>query len=145
MEKEKEKEMDDALISVSLEPSKRSQTSIASRWEHTQNWTPQVCLDGMSRSHRSRAPCPSLCQRATLSLEHVADDHQTLQLLPFPHRLVRANSARLQRLTLHRIRYWNTDAARPPYVADSKHGDLERHHVLANRHINTSAPLFMNS
>ena len=33
----------------------------------------------------------------------------------------------------------------PPYVTDSKHGDLERHHALADRHLNASSPVLINS
>ena len=50
------------------------------------------------------------------------------------------HKARLQKLTLHRSRYWNTDAACAPFVTDGKHRDLERHHVLADRHLNASSP-----
>ena len=87
-----------------------------------------MCPDRKSGSLKSRAQSPSLYHGSTLLLGHVAGDHKSFQLLPFPHPWARTNSARLQRLTLHRIRYWNTGAACPSYVTDSKHRDLERHH-----------------
>ena len=58
---------DETLITVSLEPWKRSHKSIASRWERTQKLATTMCPDGMSGTLRSRSQCPSLHHQSTPS------------------------------------------------------------------------------
>ena len=52
--------MDGTLITVSLEPWKRSQDSITKHCENTLKLDATMCPDGMSGSLRSRTKCPSL-------------------------------------------------------------------------------------